>query len=371
VNFGFDDDQQSLREAAAAVLAVEAPPALVRAGIDDPQAWRPLWKTIVELGWTGLAVPEAQGGLGLGIVDLVALAEITGRSVLPAPFLSSAGLAGPVLATLDSPVARVALAGIAAGTVTTLALAGPDPRDDDPAAGVSWDGATLSGTKRLVTDALRAEVLVVVAAGPEGPVVAVVPAAHPGVRVEPADSVDPNRPLADVQLDAVALDPASVATAGDDAIAAGIDAARTVAAAELVGVGDRVLEIAVDHVSSRQQFGRPLGAFQAVKHRLADVYVAVERARTLTYNAAMVLDDRGSARTEQAAAAAMAKAAASEAALFAARSAVQVHGAIAMTWEHDLHLATRRARQGALCLGDHRTLYRRAGSLCLQAKAGR
>jgi alkylation response protein AidB-like acyl-CoA dehydrogenase len=365
VNFGFNEDQQSLRDAAERVLAVESPPALVRAGIDDAQAWRSLWKTIVDLGWTGLAVPEAHGGLGLGIVDLVALAEITGRWVLSAPLLSGAGFAGPLLSTIDSPAALDALAGIAAGTVTTLAVAGPDPRLDDPAAGATWDGSTLSGTKRLVTDASRAEVLVVVAAGSDGPVVAIVPTAQAGVRVELVDSVDPNRPLADVHFDAVALDPGSVVAV---ATGPGLDAARTVAAAELVGVCDRVLEIAIDHVSSRHQFGRAIGSFQAVKHRLADVYVATERARTLTYNAAMVLDDNGSSAADGTAAAAMAKAAASEAAIFAAKSGVQVHGAIAMTWEHDLHLFTRRARQGALCLGDHRTHYRRAGAAYLRAK---
>ena len=370
MNFGFSDDQLSLREAAAGVLAVESPPALVRAGMDDPQAWRPLWKTIVDLGWTALAVPEAHGGLGLGIVDLVALAEVTGRWVLPAPFLSSAGLAGPVLDSLHglgSPAVTGALAGIAAGTVTTLAVAGPDPRHDDPTAGATWDGTTLSGTKTLVTDAARAEVLVVVAADTASrPVVAVVPAAQAGVHIEPVTSVDPNRPVADLHLDRVALDAAAVIAADPGP---GIDAARTVAAAELVGVCDRVLEIAVEHVTSRTQFGRPLGAFQAVKHRLADVFVATERARTLTYNAAMVLDDDGSAATERTAATAMAKAAASEAALFAAKSAVQVHGAIAMTWEHDLHLYTRRARLGALCLGDIRGQYKRAGAAYLQGKA--
>ncbi|HMG40482.1 MAG TPA: acyl-CoA dehydrogenase family protein [Acidimicrobiales bacterium] len=366
MNFGFDDDQQSLRDAAEHVLAAESGPAVVRAGIDDPDAWRPLWATIVGLGWPALAVPEDDGGLGLGVVDLVALAEVTGRHVLPAPFLSSAGLAVPLLATVDTPAAHAVLAAIAGGTVTTVALAGPDPRDGDLAAGATWDGATLSGTKRLVTDGTRAETLVVTATSPDGPVVAVVPATRDGVRVEPVESVDPNRPLADVHLDRVALDPAAVAQVDPGA---GVDAARTVAAAELVGVCDKVLEIAVEHVSSRTQFGRPLGAFQAVKHRLADVFVATERARTLTYNAAMLLDDAGSSSRERSGAAAMAKAAASEAAIFAAKSAVQVHGAIAMTWEHDLHLYTRRARQGALCLGDRRSLYRQAGQAYLQGVA--
>ncbi|MCU1377877.1 MAG: acyl-CoA dehydrogenase [Acidimicrobiales bacterium] len=339
MNFGFDEDQEALREAAEKLLAAESPPAFVREALEDPDAWRPLWSTIVDLGWTSLAVPERLGGLGLGVVDLVALAEVTGRWVLPAPWMSAAGLAGPVLAATGA--GEGALAGIAEGAVSTLAAEGD----------VRWDGRTLRGTARRVPDAVRADVLVVLAAGPDGRVVGVVPAHD--VRIEPTPAADPNRPLADVHLDVVvpvvAADPEP-----------GLDVARTVLAAELVGVADRILEVTVEHARERVQFDRPIGAFQAVKHRLADLFVAVERARTLTYDAAMVLDDPASSTGRRREVASLAKAAASEAAILAAKSGVQLHGAIAITWEHDLHLFARRARQGASALGDHLFHYRRA-----------
>jgi alkylation response protein AidB-like acyl-CoA dehydrogenase len=354
VHFGFDEDQEALRAAAESLLAVESPPIVARSALEDPDAWKPVWATIVGLGWTSLAVPEAHGGLGLGVVDLVALAEVTGRWVLSAPFLSSAGLAGPVLSATGGH--EDALAAIAAGTVTTLAGA-------DPAGGVTWDGAALRGTARCVPDATRAETFVVVATGPAGSVVAVVPAGVDDVRIEPTHAADPSRPLADVHLD-VAL-PASAVLAADPA--PGLDAALAVLSAELVGVADRILEVTVEHARSRTQFGRPIGAFQAVKHRLADLYVAVERARTLTYDAAMVLDDPDATPARRAVAASLAKAAAGEAATSAARTGVQLHGAIAITWEHDLHLLARRARQGSLALGDHRVHYRRAAEAFLDA----
>jgi alkylation response protein AidB-like acyl-CoA dehydrogenase len=353
VNFGFDEDQRALREAAEAFLAKEAGPGFVRAALEDPQAWRPLWAAIVELGWTSLAVPESAGGLGLGVVDLVGLAEVTGRWALPVPFVTSAGLAAPLLAAHPD-----ALAAIAGGAVTTLAVQGPDVFDADPTAGVTWDGRSLRGRKRLVPDAVRADAIAVVAAGADGPVVALVPAGADGLAIEPTHAADPNRPLADLELDvvapAVAVDPEP-----------GLDVARTVLAAELVGVADRLLGLSVEHATTRTQFDRPIGAFQAVKHRLADLYVAVERARTLTYDAAMVLDDDDSPRGRRALVASLAKAAASEAALTAARTGVQVHGAIGITWEHDVHLFARRARQGAAALGDHLAHYRRAAELHL------
>jgi len=358
VNFGFDEDQEALREAAEKLLAAESGLALTRIALEDPDAWRPLWDTIVEQGWPSLAVPEALGGLGRGVVDLVALAEVTGRWTLPVPFMSTAGLAGPVLAAAG---ADDALARLADGAVTTLAVTEPGGRNDDPAAGVTWDGHMLRGAKRFVPDAKRAETLVVVASGPTGAVVAVVPAAAEGVRIEPTHAADPSRPLADVHLE-IAL-PAAAVTEADPG--PGLHAAWTVLAAELVGVADRILAMTVDHAMTRTQFDQPIGAFQAVKHRLADLYIAVERARTLTYNAAMVLDDPLTPPSRSGQAASLAKAAASETAVSAAKTGIQLHGAIAITWEHDLHLLGRRARQASLALGDHLFHYRRAAQASL------
>ena len=347
MNFGFDDGQQALRATAHTLLAAECDSSVVRRSLEDPDAWRPLWDTIVGLGWTSLSVPEAHGGLGLGIVDLVGLVEVTGRWALPVPFLTTVGFAAPVLmaASPGSP----ALAAIAEGAVTAVATGT-----------VRWDGSTLSGTAHQVADAARADTIVVVGDGEGGAdaggvVVTVVSARSPNVRIVPVFSADQNRPMADVHFDQVT---------GVEVIECqpepGFDVTRVVLAAELVGVAQRLLEMSVGHASTRVQFERPIGAFQAVKHRLVDTHVAIERARTLVYDAAMVHDDADTSVERRRDLASLAKAAASEAALLASRSAVQVHAAIAITWEHDVHLFSRRARQGALALGDATTMYRRA-----------
>lgn len=342
MNFGFDDDQQALRDAADKVLAAECGAGVVRNSLEDPHAWRALWDMIVELGWTSLSVPESCGGMGLGVVDLAGLAEVTGRWALPVPFITTVGLAAPVLAATSADPA--ALAAIAEGTVTTVAVGG-----------VRYDGVMLSGTAHQVPDAARAAKIVVVADGEAGTVIATVTPTTPGVRIDPVSSADPNRPLATVHFDDVC--DITVTAANPEP---GFDVARVVLAAELVGVAARLLEMSVEHASTRVQFDRPIGAFQAVKHRLADTHVAIERARTLVYDAAMVHDDPTSGADRRRDLAALAKAAASDAALQASRSAVQVHAAIAITWEHDVHLFSRRARQGAIALGDAATNYRRA-----------
>ena len=352
MDFGFDDEQEQLRASAERVLAASSPLAVVRAAHDDPDAWREPWKTIVDLGWTAMAVPEQHGGLGLGEVDVVGLAEITGRWVLPAPFLSTVGLATPALVAIGH---AAALERIAAGGVAALAAPAPGAPT-----GTRLADGRLHGSHRAVPDAARADVLVVVAEAGDGAVVGVVVETdRPGVRIEPLWSIDPTRPLATVHFDAVTVERDAVAPIEHHVV----DAALTALAAELVGVADRVLEIAVAHARGRHQFGQPIGGFQGVKHPLADGYVAIERARTLAYNAAMVLDDATTSAGERALAAAMAKAAASEAAVMVAKTGIQVHGAIAITWEHDLHLLSRRARQSALCLGDHTWHYRRVAQL--------
>jgi alkylation response protein AidB-like acyl-CoA dehydrogenase len=353
VDFGFDAEQEQLRASAERVLAASSPLALARAAHDDPDAWREPWKTIVDLGWTAMAVPEEHGGLGLGVVDVVGLAEMTGRWVLPAPFVSTVGLATPALVAIG---AIAALERVAAGGVATLAASAPGA---PAAARIEGDGR-LRGIHRTVPDAARADVLVAVAEASGGETVAVVVEAdRPGVRIEPVWSIDPTRPLATVHFDGVEVDRDAIAPIEPHVLDAGLAAL----AAELVGVADRVLEIAVAHARGRHQFGQPIGGFQGVKHRLADGYVAIERARTLAYNAAMVLDDATTSAGQGALAAAMAKAAASEAAVTVAKTGIQVHGAIAITWEHDLHLLSRRARQSALCLGDHTWHYRRVAEL--------
>jgi alkylation response protein AidB-like acyl-CoA dehydrogenase len=198
------------------------------------------------------------------------------------------------------------------------------------------------------------ELIVTLAASADGPVAAVVRVGD-GVTARDAECTDPAQPVADVEIDAepVAIAPVDL----ESALATPLVAA----AADLVGVAGAALARSVEYAKSRQQFGKPIGAFQGIKHALADNYVALERARGLTYAAAARLDDPATPSVAGWNAAALAKAAAAEAAVGCARTAVQVHGALAQTWEHDMHLYLRHAWQGASTLGDSRALYYAVG----------
>ena len=265
------------------------------------------------------------------------------------PLLSGVLAAGVLRAAPDREVQEE----LAAGAVGALAASGPGDRL--PGAPLHWDGSRLTGTAVSVADAERADVLVLLAKGADGPVAAVVRRGDLGLR--PQEAFDATRPLADVD---VAVRPERVfAVDLEEALAVPLVAT----AAELVGTGTRLLDLAVTHALVREQFGKPIGSFQGIKHRLADCYVALERARSLTYAAAMLVEDRDATSTQRWRSALLAKAAAGEAASETARSCVQVHGALAMSWEHDAHLYLRRAWQSAALLGEPRACYAAAGAL--------
>lgn len=331
---GFSDSQLELRAAVRDVLAKECPPALVRTCLDDPDAWRPLWHKVVDLGWTGLALLDDDAGIG--VVELVAVLEELGGAAAPIPLLSSAGLAAGVLRACG-PEGRRWQEELADGAIGALAV------DTSPGA----------------LDASRADLFVVVA----GDSVSVV---RPGARVglAPLDAVDPSRPMARLTV-AADVAPETILRVPQPAA---LTIPLTAAAAELVGLASRVLDIAVMHANTREQFGRAIGSFQGVKHRLADCYVGIERARSLTYGAAMLITDPDADGRDAWRAAALAKAAATDAAADTARAGVQVHGALGMTWEHDLHLYLRRAWQLAPLLGDSAALYRAAASSLVGAR---
>ena len=314
---GFSEDQTALRDNVRAVLSAQCPPSVVREALTDPQRWEPLWKTAVDLGWTGLA--RLDDGDGLGAIELIIVCEELGAAAAPIPYLSSVGLAAGALHGVPGFAPEVqSLVDGAVGVLVT---------DPD-----------------VVPDASRAELFVVLS----GDQLSVVSSS--AATVVAAESLDPTRPLGSVQI------PASAQVAVDARAVLALPLAA--AAADLVGLAARILEVAVAHVRTRKQFGQPIGAFQAVKHKLADCYVSLERARSLTYAAAMASADPESITEARWRASAMAKAAASDCAMLAARTGVQVHGAIAQTWEHDMHLYVRRAWQAAAHLGDSRSLYR-------------
>ncbi|MGC2652366.1 MAG: acyl-CoA dehydrogenase [Mycobacterium sp.] len=348
MSVGPGPEQLALRDSVRAVLRAESPPDVARQVMTDPKRWRNLWEIAVELGWTEVAAFAAGGGTAYGATDLVLLLEESGAAIAPIPLLSSVGLAAGVLRAAG-PVTDKFRDAIAGGVVATAAVHPLGRRL--PGVTMTLQQGRLRGSAVAVPDLSRAELIVALAASDDG-VVAVI--AHNGADITSApaaESTNPAQPLADIEVDTV---PEAVAPVDLDAALA---TPLLAAAADLVGVAGAVLARSVEHAKSRRQFGKPIGAFQGVKHALADNYVLLERARSLTYAAAARLDDPTTAPAAAWTAAAQAKATAGEAAVSSARTAVQVHGAIAQTWEHDIHLYLRCAWQGAATLGDSRALY--------------
>ncbi|HZU46417.1 MAG TPA: acyl-CoA dehydrogenase family protein [Mycobacterium sp.] len=347
MDVGLNSEQLALRDSVRDVLHTECPPDVARQAMTDPERWRALWKTVVDLGWTELAAPDGE----FGIVDRVVVMEECGAAIAPIPLLSSVGLAAGVLRS-SGPAGKQPLSEIAGGVVATLAVHPPGQRL--PGVPMTLQGGRLRGRAVAVPDVSRAELIVTLAADDDGVMAAVVRGGD-SIRIHPADCTDPAQPLADVEMDTEPL-----VTAPVD-LEYALAPALLAAAADLIGVASAALARSVEHAKSRQQFGKPIGAFQGIKHALADNYVSVERARSLTYAAAARLDDPATTAEAGWTAAALAKAAAGDAALSCARTAVQVHGAIAQTWEHDIHLYLRHAWQRAAALGDSRALYHAVG----------
>ncbi|CPR10298.1 acyl-CoA dehydrogenase [Mycobacterium bohemicum DSM 44277] len=325
MDVGLSSDQLSLRDTVRDILRAECPPDAARQALTDGERWRSLWKTVVGLGWTELAAP---GSGDYGPLETAAVLEECGAAIAPIPLLSSVAV--------HAPGARL------------------------PGAPMTVHGGRLRGRAVAVPNLCRADLIVTLARTEGGGVcAAVVRRGADGVTVATSgESTDPTQPLADLELDA---EPWAVAPLGPGGLESALAAPLAAAAADLVGVAGAALLRSVEHAKTRRQFGSPIGAFQGVKHALADNYVAVERARSLTYAAAAQLGDRKVAPANVWTAAALAKAAAGEAAAACARTTVQVHGALGQTWEHDSHLFVRYAWQGAAMLGDSRALYHEVG----------
>jgi len=321
-----------------------------------------LWRAIAgELGCAGLLVPEGYGGAGASFREAAVAAEELGRSVAPVPYLGSAVVATSALlaACGGEPGAADAklLASLADGTVTaalTVPFATPPdagaprtvrvvaPKADDPP-----DLARLSGTVAGVADALPAGVLLVPADGvPYG--LYAVDAGAPGVARAAVTSLDMTRQLCDLELDSV---PARLIASGDvarRALSAALTAGAALLASEQLGLADRCLEMTVGYVAERRQFARPVGSFQALKHRLADVWVAVTQARAAARYAAVCL---AAGDPDAPLAVALAKAYCSDVAVRAAEECVQMHGGIGFTWEHPAHLYLKRAKSASIAFG--------------------
>ncbi|MCW2497027.1 acyl-CoA dehydrogenase family protein [Jatrophihabitans sp.] len=328
-------EQQELARAVRALLAKRSDSAAVRRAVQTPRGYdETLWKTLCEqIGVAALAVPEGYGGIGASLAETQVVLEELGRTLTPSPLLGSAVFAGQLLAALGGEAAGRLLPGIAEGvTLATVAWSGADGSWTAPA--ITATDGTLSGTAHYVLDGDLADVVLVVARDGDGLGVYELPGGH-GTHTP---TMDTTRRLATVTC---AATPATK-LAGDAAAAAASALRATVVAqtAEQVGAAARILELTVAYSKDRVQFGRPIGSFQALKHRMADLHVLVEAARSASYAA---LD--GTINPS------VAKAYCSDAFFTVAGECIQLHGGIAITWEHDAHLYFKRAHASAQLFG--------------------
>jgi alkylation response protein AidB-like acyl-CoA dehydrogenase len=364
MDFGFNEDQELLRATARKFLENECTSEFVRARMAEPEGFTPdFWRKLAEQGWLGLVYPEAYGGAGLGFVDLTVLMEEMGRAVMPGPFFSTllGGLA--ILETGSDAQKKEWLTKLADGQArVTLAWTEPNARWD--AAGVTTtakpagNGFTLSGTKLFVPDAHIADALVVVARTgegrnpEEGVSLFLVPKSAKGVTVTLLPTMDQTRKLCEVKLEDVAVPAGSLLGQKDGGwapLARVLERATVALCAEMCGGAQRVLDMTTEYAKIRIAFGKPIGAYQGVKHKAADMLVDVENAKSLTYYAAWAVDENV---PEAPLAASMAKAYTSDAFRKVAGAGIQLHGGIGFTWEHDLHLYFKRAKSSEFTFGD-------------------
>jgi len=314
----------------------------------DAQAWRLLG---TEMGLAGLGIAEDLGGAGGGLAELTVVAEELGRSLLPVPFFSSTVLAGQVLARCPG-TGTDALARLSAGELA--AFAGTDcdgcwrPGRLPVEAQADGQGWRLRGRADFVLDGAAAAHLVVAARTPAGCDLFLVPGDGEGVQRQALATLDPTRAQASVGFDGAAGTPLTTGGAGAAAVTAGLDVALLVLAAEQVGGAAACLDLAVEYAKIRYQFSRPIGSFQAIKHKLADLLLLVEMGRSAVDRALLAEQDP----SRLAEAAAVAKIWCSDAYTTVATENVQIHGGIGFTWEHDAHLYFRRARADEQLLGD-------------------
>ncbi len=352
MDFEFSADQELLRATVRRFLGEQAPVSpYVRAQLDDPRGTTDdVWRGLADLGVTGLLVPDSCGGAGRGMVDQAVVLEELGRAVHPGPYQSSAiGAVSMVMSAGDERDFGLLLPGLASGdTIGTVALYEPDARSEWRTPGTSarvvGDGWAMNGTKAHVPDAVAADLLLVTAMTDDGLDVFAVRRDTEGVVVEATSTVDGTRKQASVVLrDAPAW---RLGGGGEGAVdvAGAVDGAvdRLAVASVLDGVGaaSRALELAVEYAKEREQFGRPIGAFQAVQQLCADMLRAVELARAGAYYAAWACD-AADARERQRAAA-MAQAFAADELYQVGANAIQVFGGVGFTWEHDVHLYYKR-----------------------------
>ena len=342
------DDQFELRDNIRSVLEGACPPAVVRAVHEGSDTSDELWARMVELYWPALGIAEAAGGLGMGFVEVALLAEELGRAAAPGPLLAVASQFTPMLAEAG---ASGLLAEVATGArVGALAYAERgrwEPAAVATAAVPGGDGWSLTGTKQAVLGGAHADSFAVIARADSGEL-GVFLVSRDALVVEMPDVIDPGLGLADLMLDDV---PATVLLAPDVDVTEPLERVTQQAAVAMalhtVGACRRIFEVTLEYAKVREQYDKVIGSFQALKHRFADMFLAVERANAVGYYAALAIAENDPARAE---AAHVAKAAAGDCQRLLVQDGLQLHGGIGYTWENDLHFLLKRAKAGdALC----------------------
>ncbi len=373
MDFAFNEEQEELRSMAQAFLEDNSGSEQIRKAMESELGYEPeVWKQIgAELGWTSVHIPEEYGGLGMSYVELVALMEIMGARLLCAPFFSSVCLGANALLVAGSEEQKQEyLPGIAEGTTrATLAYQGESGRNDastvEVTAEASGDGYRLNGKSAFVVDGHCADLVIVAARAPgsvgeAGISLFAVPGDVPGLSRKKLPTVDQTRRLAALDFENVEV--AASARLGEEggawpALSRTLDLAAIALAAEQVGGAQQCLDMAVEYAKEREQFGRPIGSFQSIKHKCADMMVLVESARSAAYYAGCTVAEENEA--ELVTVAPLAKAYCSDAYFKCAAECIQIHGGVGFTWEYDVHLYFKRAKSSESLLGDaafHREL---------------
>jgi alkylation response protein AidB-like acyl-CoA dehydrogenase len=365
LNFTFSEEQEELRRTIRRFLDDKSPSTEVRRLMETPDGYdEAVWKQMAqELGLQALAIPEEYGGQGFTFVELGIVLEEMGRALLCAPFLSTIIAADAILTAGTDQQKKALLPGIASGeTIATFAFAEPDKgwTAEDIALTATPDGV-LNGSKTYVIDGVTAGLIVVVArsagtSGPDGIGLYTVNGDADGLTRAPLDALDLTRKLARLDFNGVRATPLGDGATAWPLLERVLDHVAVALAAEMVGGAQRCLDMAVQYAKDRVQFGRPIGSFQAIKHKCADMLLQIESAKTAVYYALWVA---ASNDPELPTAAPLAKAFTADAFFKAACDNIQVHGGIGFTWEHDAHLYYRRAKSSELMFGDapyHREL---------------
>ncbi len=351
----YSDTEEALRDSVRRLFADRCPPeSVMRAYGPEPHDFSAVWHALAaDLGMAGLLVPEQLGGAGASAREAAVVMEEIGRAVAPVPFLSSAVLA--TVALLEAGDTET-VKGLAAGSLTAALAVPLSTAPGDAVAGVSVSGDGLTGRVTSVAGASEADVLVVPVAGPDGLELHTVARDAAGVDVSPLLTLDMTRPIADLQFSSAA--PSRVGTASAEAaVRASLETGAALLGSEQLGIAQWCFDTTLAYVKQRKQFGRAIGSYQAIKHRLADLWIEVNSVAPVARYAA----DTCACRDDDAPiAAAVAQAYCSGAAVHAAEECVQLHGGIGMTWEYPAHLYLKRAKSDQLAFG---TAYRHRARL--------